>query len=331
VVELFNLEKEVENMKRWQGCIALSILLLVDSQVFAVEIADCKVQLGRLELDAVVIERIEVFLEGNGAESVVIGIRSERRKANVEEGKATFYRWEVRREIGQESFVMKVVALDPFGEAVARKDHKVAIPTVSLGGTVPRAKGNISWMPIQIKESKIAVEGPFIKGYYTFSAKCGWKFIILEYEIQNIGTRPEEAFYPEYGEIATGSYIYPAWEPPAGLLSKGYVIRESTPQEVKELIGDRAEKRELLPGETARSCVVFEIPENEEPMEIKLNGIFPIISLGKKPPTPEEVAKEEMRSLLKSLSQRFPDLEPDELLTLFNELLKELWPSWEEG
>jgi len=318
-------------VKRWWSCVALCVLLWVSSQGSAVEITDCKVQFDRLELNEVVIDRIEVFLEGEGAESIVVGIGSEKRKSDVEEGKATFYRWEVKRQIGQETLIVKVAALDSFGEALTRKDFQIGIPMVSLGGTVPRANGDVSWMPVRIKESKIAVEGPFIEGYYTFTARRGWKFVVLEYECQNVGTRPEEAFYPYYGEIATGGYTYSAWRSPAGIFSEGYSCRKSTPQEVKELIGDRAEKHELLPGEIARSCVVFEIPENEEPLEIKLHDVFPIISLGKKPPPPEEVVKEEMRSLLESLSLRFPNLGPNELLSLFKELLKEQWPFWEGG
>ena len=85
---------------------------------------------------------------------------------------------------------------------------------------MPSPNGNVSWMPVRIKESKIAVVGPFIGGYYTF---------------------------------------------------------------------------------------------------------------GGKPPSPKEVVKEEIRALLKSLFLRFPNLEPDELLSLFKEVLKEQWPFWERG
>ena len=74
---------------------------------------------------------------------------------------------------------------------------------------------------------------------------------------------------------------------------------------------------------------MFEIPKDEEPVEIKISGVLPIVSLGEKPLPPEEVVKEEIRALLESLSRRFPDLGPDELLLLFKEVLKEQRPSWE--
>jgi len=109
-------------MRKWWGCVALCVLLWVSSQGFALEIIDCKIQFDRLELNGVVIKQIEVFLGGEGAESGVIGIGSEKRRSDVEEEKATFYHWEVKGQIGQETLLVKVAALDSFGEALIKLD-----------------------------------------------------------------------------------------------------------------------------------------------------------------------------------------------------------------
>ena len=102
-------------MRRWWGCVALCVLLWVSSQGFALEIIDCKIQFDRLELNGVVIKQIEVFLGGEGAESGVIGVGSEKRRSDVEEEKATFYHWEVKRQIGQETLLLKLPLWTPLG------------------------------------------------------------------------------------------------------------------------------------------------------------------------------------------------------------------------
>ena len=313
-------------MKRWQGCVALSVLLLVSSQIFAVEIIDCKVIYDYVALDCFKIQRLEVFLEGvQETDYVVFTIKNNKFKEEIRNGKATLSWIELQRKIGQGSFVVHVAVRDFYGELLAEKSFALRLPIIAIGETVQNVKDSISWTPLWWKESSVAVYEASEGEYYAVAAKQNMKFIILAFEFRNNGRSPEETPYLSYGRIATSKWhIFPIWQ---GSGKR----RRATEKEVSELIGSSGGYEELLPGKTTVGCVVFEIPKDEEPIEIKISGVPSIISLGKKPPTPEEVAKEEMRSLLKSLSQRFPDLEPDELLTLFNELLKELWPSWEEG
>lgn len=313
-------------MRRWWSWIALSFLLLAGLKSLAVEIRDCKAIFDYIELDRFKIEHLEVTLEGTEkGDYVVFTIGDSRFKVEVSNGKATLRWLELHRGIGQNSFVVHVTLRDTYGELLAEKSFELKLPVIAIGENVQNIKDSISWTPLWWKESRIATYEVSEGVYYAVTAKPSMKFIILAFEFRNNGRSPEETPYLSYGQIATSKgYIFPIWD---GSGKR----RRATEKEVSELIGSSGGYEELLPGETTVGCAVFEIPKDEEPVEIKISGVLPIISLGKKPPLPEEVVKEEMRALLESLSLRFPNLGPDELLSLFKELLKEQWPFWEGG
>ena len=122
---------------------------------------------------------------------------------------------------------------------------------------------NLSVTFLSWAESNIAVAGPYWEeDYYTFTAKPGMKFIIIFFEFKNNGIRAQETPYFNEGEITTveKGYIYSLWEPPAGVESEEYNPRESTEEEMEKLTGSSGGYEELLPEESAKGRIVYEIP-----------------------------------------------------------------------
>ena len=72
------------------------------------------------------------------------------------------------------------------------------------------------------------------------------------------------------------------WNPPVGVLSEEYNPREATNNEVETLIGDSGGYEELLPEESTVGRMVFEIPEDETPVEARISGVSYLIKLGRK-------------------------------------------------
>ncbi len=122
----------------------------------------------------------------------------------------------------------------------------------------------LSWL-----ESDIAVDGPYVGGYYTFTAKPGMKFVILQYEFTNDWVKQQDTPYLDAGEVLTApnGYFYAVWVPPLGAQSDEYAPRPSTQDEVDSLGGDEGAFEALLPGESITGRVVFEIPEDMTPVE----------------------------------------------------------------
>ena len=146
-----------------------------------------------------------------------------------------------------------------------------------IGDTIPEvglAKEDLSMTLIGWAESDIAVDGPYVGNeFYTFTARPGMKFIILEFEFHNNWAREQETPYFDKGEVRTDKgYFYQVWSPPGGIHSEEYAPRASTQEEVENLGGSGAFK-DLLPEESVRGHVVFEIPEDEEPEEVELSQV----------------------------------------------------------
>jgi hypothetical protein len=195
---------------------------------------------------------------------------------------------ELSRDIGieQVAATMKI-----FGHAegeyaeeqmLAQKDVVIPIPMARIGETIPEIESghNLSLTLLSRKESGVAVVGPYYGGaYYTFTAKPGMKFIIVIYRFQNNWIRQQETPDINAGEIATDrGHIYPTWSPPAGVWSEDYNPRESTKQEVETLIGDSGAFENLLPEGSTVGRVVFEIPEDETPIEASIVYVRPLIA-----------------------------------------------------
>ena len=158
----------------------------------------------------------------------------------------------------------------------------VSLAMMNFGDTVSEVKSteNLSFTLISWIESDIAVVGPYAYGdYYTFTAKPGMKFVIVFFEFKNNWVRPQSTPYIREGEIATDKgHIYPVWSPPSGIYSEEYNPRPSTDEEIITLLGSSAAYEELLPGESIRGCIVFEIPKDEKPVEAVIAKVPRIIT-----------------------------------------------------
>ena len=82
------------------------------------------------------------------------------------------------------------------------------------------------------------------------------------------------------GEIATNKkYIYNRWDPPEGINSEEYQPRESTDEEVNELIGNSGGYENLLPEKSVKGCIIFEIPEDQMPLEASIIYVCPLVNM----------------------------------------------------
>lgn len=119
-------------------------------------------------------------------------------------------------------------------------------------------------------ESSKVVEGPYISGdYYTFSAKPGRKFVIVGFKFINSANHPIETPYFTEGTIYTeDNRHYPLWDSPAGALSEEYHPVKSTPREVRRLIGNSGGYEKLLPGETQRGRLAWEVVDSDIPARV---------------------------------------------------------------
>ncbi|HEC87499.1 MAG TPA: hypothetical protein ENI49_06535 [Thermoplasmatales archaeon] len=193
----------------------------------------------------------------------------------------------LEKEIGIDEVKGTISVIDSSGKILAEKNITIQIPIARIGDTIPNVgadidKHNLSLTLLSWKESNIAVDGPYVGDeYYTFTAKPGMKFVILIYKFQNNWIRPQETPYLDAGEIATNKgYIYPIWNPPLGIHSEEYKPRKATPEEIKTLIGDSGGYEDLLPEESVKGCVVFEIPEDQTTIEASIAYVPPLIKYG---------------------------------------------------
>jgi len=183
------------------------------------------------------------------------------------------------RPIGVRKFQGELLIVNPYqrSELYLRKELEIRIPIIGFGEIIPPEKldyiediqvGIMSWF-----ESEKACEGPFVGGdYYIFKASKGMKFVILKLNFTNVGKRVVSTHSISNGEIRTNTgNVYPMW---------GYwrteKEREASEEEL-ETICPIHEKRELLQGESSIEYIIFEIRENEEPVEALLMGIPYII------------------------------------------------------
>jgi hypothetical protein len=160
-------------------------------------------------------------------------------------------------------------------------------PIIRVGDTIPELstdKPKLSLTLLSWKESGIAIEGPYSGDiYYAFTAKPGMKFVILAFRFQNNWVRPQETPYLRAGEVATDKgYFYPLWHSPVGVHSEEYNPRKATDYEIETLMGDSGGYEELLPEESTIGRVVFEIPEDETPVEASISGVSYLIKLDRK-------------------------------------------------
>ena len=126
-------------------------------------------------------------------------------------------------------------------------------------------------------ESNIAVEGEFINGTFTCTAKPGLKFEILFFEFKNNGNITQETPSIGFALLGDKDFLitdtgdsYPVWELGVKHNEKEYNRRESTPEEINKFLGDAGGIENLPPEASVKGCIIFEIPNTEIPVEAKL-------------------------------------------------------------
>jgi len=190
------------------------------------------------------------------------------------------------RPIGVREFQGELLVINSSerSELFMKTELKIKIPTVKFGEIIPPGKLNslvfaTDVKDIQVKivswfESKKACEGRFVGDvYYIFNASKGMKFVILKLNFTNVGKRIRSTPYISEGEIGTNTgNIYPLWHYPPPSINQ----KHASPDEL-EKICPIYEKEKLLQGESSIEYLVFEIKEDEKPIEAFLPGIPYII------------------------------------------------------
>ncbi len=140
---------------------------------------------------------------------------------------------------------------------------------------------------LSCQESAKVVLGPYSGGYYTFTARPGMKFILLNYRFYNDRTKEQRTPYLSEGEVRTNLGInYKVWQPIDGIWTEGYDARPATEEELIALDGSASAYKILLPEESARGRVVFKIPTDQSPTEVVLKSVTVPIRLKDCAPVP---------------------------------------------
>ncbi|WP_456324690.1 hypothetical protein [Desulfonauticus submarinus] len=191
--------------------------------------------------------------------------------------------FEIKRDLGEYKKYKGIVFLkNESGKILDKKEFFVSPPTAKVGDTTSVGRHNLSLTLLSLKESKVAVYGPYgldNEYYYTFTAKPGMKFIILIYKVQNKWKRSQKT--PVFlGKIATDrGHVYSYWTPPRGIWSWEYKPIEAAPEEVRTLIGKSGSYEYLAPRESTMGCLIFEIPSHEIPVEASITDVPVLIKL----------------------------------------------------
>lgn len=168
---------------------------------------------------------------------------------------------------------------------IAEKSIIIPVPVAGIGYTEPVGmfleKDLQETLPLTLaswKEGEKALAGPFEGIYYTATAKPGNRFITLVFELRNDWTKSQKTPHIWQGDILTDKgNIYSAWQghrDPAILTE--YVTKAATEEEIHALVGYSG-GYELSPGESIRGRIVFEIPQNENPIEASIQNLRPLI------------------------------------------------------
>ena len=268
-------------------------------------IIDYNISIYDVGVDAFYIDDVNVLLKNEGSTSINIDkIILSSEKGKIEDDalggslsygeekefsiSALVFYYTLEKKIGINEVKGKISVISSSGKVIAERNITIPIPRAQIGDTIPEvgtsiSKHNLSLTLLWWKESDIAVDGPYSENdYYTFTSKQGMKFLILAYKFQNNWNREQSTPYLSAGEIATDKeYIYTSWDPPHGINSEEYNPRESTDEEVNELVGDSGGYENLLPEESVKGCIVFEIPEDQTPIEASIAYVYTLINLEK--------------------------------------------------
>lgn len=166
---------------------------------------------------------------------------------------------------------------------VTEKEISIPVPTSGIGYTQPvgilREK-TITLTLLSWRESDKVLAGPYSEEtYYVCTARPGNKFISLIFELRNDWSKPQKTPYFNFGDVFTDKgTIYPSWQTPSDptLFHEEYAAIPATKEEIDTLIGNSG-GRDLLPGESILGRVIFEVPQDEHPVEASINSLRPLI------------------------------------------------------
>ena len=176
-----------------------------------------------------------------------------------------------------------VEAMSPTTSAQAPLPTPVPDDLVHVGETIEKQKKiygpNEHLTTIEIKyrgwsEETIAVDGPYRSGYYSFNAPPGKKFVVLIFDVTNIGSREAERPRISGLEILTEPYgdYFDGWRSP-GINTEGYAARQSTPEEIEQFApwygGTRVG---IAQRQTVQLTAIFEIPLDASPVQARVTS-----------------------------------------------------------
>ncbi|MBI4332446.1 MAG: hypothetical protein HY673_14330 [Chloroflexi bacterium] len=110
---------------------------------------------------------------------------------------------------------------------------------------------------------------------YTYVARPGMKFIIVNYRFTNVSGAEEDTPDVNAGKIVTQprGFSYQLWLPPPAAEAQSYRVQPAFPREVVELGASSGGGVRLKPEQSADGRAAFEIPAEMVPTEVSLGGI----------------------------------------------------------
>ena len=151
-----------------------------------------------------------------------------------------------------------------------------SVPIARFGDTLAvEGRSGLEFTLISWQETDWVVNGPYTSGYYTFIAQPGMKFINVQFRFTNVAASEQFTPYLSTGQLAVAAQgaHYDLWSPVGGINAKEYTPRPSTDDEINALGGGEGAYETLLPGESFKGRLIFEVPDNVVPVAAKVTGL----------------------------------------------------------
>jgi len=265
-----------------------------------VAIEEWNVEIEHVGIEKVDLESFEVVLRNTSSRPINIGVislhagNSENKRMfstemnpGAKRSFSVFTSEPLERPRGARSLGCKIIVGEDIGKVmspiIAEKEISISIPTAGIGYTqrvgILKEK-TITLTLLSWKEGDKALAGPYPDGtYYIYTPRPGNKFIMLIYELRNDWSQSQKTPHIKFGDMLTDNgEIYSAWQAPSdpANLSQEYIGRPATDEEITTLIRYSG-GRELASGESIKGRIIFEIPEEENPVEASIHSLRPLI------------------------------------------------------
>ncbi|RLI75896.1 hypothetical protein DRO97_02165 [Archaeoglobales archaeon] len=201
-----------------------------------------------------------------------------------------------------EKEILISIPMAKFGEIISLPNIEIIDHKPTIGGItvlLDPCCHNYSLTLVSWRETKIyatpAIPSSHCKGYYNPScyrvgeweylfqgAEPGMKFVIITYKVKNNWIRKQSPPpIDSFGEIATDKgYVYEQWTPDIEDV-KRWFFANATWNEVKTIINwppiSTTYIHSIPPNTEAFGSIVFEVPEDETPIEAKISSLSYII------------------------------------------------------